>query len=80
LEQLDRVPVRVKQLHLLPSRAAYDIAPELHATLVKSRHDRREIVHREDETIPSTRMLLAVRQRTRSRAPGSAQEEIDAVT
>lgn len=77
LEQLDRILIRVQQLHLLSAWPADDVAAETDAVLPECGHDGSEILNGQDESIPTAGLLRPIRERTRSRASRPAQQHIE---
>src|SRR5689334_4605952 len=67
LEQLDRIPVGIFDLHLPAARADLQLVPEPHAGLLQPLDAGLEMVDAQHDPVPPTRFLAAtIRQRPRT--------------
>src|SRR5688572_415077 len=55
--ELDRIPVRVLDLDLLPARPDLDLVPEAAVALLQGGHDGVEVVHVQHDPVPAPGLL-----------------------
>src|SRR3954468_9611344 len=74
--QFDRISIGVVDLDLLAPRSRLDLVPESGAARLERGDSGVDLLHVEDDSVPSARLLLTtIRHRSRARASRTAQEE-----
>src|SRR5262245_16061712 len=78
LEQFDRITVRVLHLDLFPTRSDFHLVSKTSATLLERGDARWQILHVEDDAIPSARLLRpTIRHGSRTRSARSTENQLE---